>query len=114
MDSTPRLTSEFWVKAYIRRCATEGVSAFQVRRGDATSGTILIKLNRLNGDCTVLARGTLNDGRRGWLRGSGPTPVPDTNADQYIERQSRYDSDLWVIEVEDPQGRHFLDEPVEN
>ena len=25
-----------------------------------------------------------------------------------------FDSDLWLIEVEDRQGRHFLDEQLEN
>ena len=33
-------------------------------------------------------------------------------ADDYIARQRKFDSDLWVIEIEDQGGRHFLDEPV--
>ncbi len=27
-----------------------------------------------------------------------------------MARQRRFDRDLWVVEVEDPRGRHLLDE----
>jgi hypothetical protein len=33
--------------------------------------------------------------------------------DRYIERAVRVDPDLWVVEIEDRDGRHFLTEPVE-
>lgn len=106
-----RLTSEFWVKAYIRRCSAEGAVAMQARRGQQSSGAVLIRINHLDGHSTILGRGTLSDGRRGWLKGADH--VTDQDADRYIERQIKFDPDLWVIEVEDRQGRHFLDDPVE-
>ena len=108
-----RLTSEFWVKAYIRRCSSEGVTAMLVRRGQRTSGAVLIRVNHLDGHSALLMRGTLADGRSGWLKGGGTSKVVDAEADRYIERQIKFDPDLWVIEVEDREGRHFLDEPVE-
>ena len=35
----------------------------------------------------------------------------EAEVDASIERQRRFDPDLWVIEVEDRQGRHLLDQP---
>jgi len=36
---------------------------------------------------------------------------PERDVDEAISRQRGFDPDLWVIEVEDRQGRHLLDEP---
>jgi hypothetical protein len=44
-----RLRTEFWVKAYIRRCAMEGASAVVVRHGDDDAGAIFVQVNRLDG-----------------------------------------------------------------
>ena len=32
--------------------------------------------------------------------------------DELIRRRRQYDPDLWVIEIEDREGRHFLTETV--
>ncbi|MEC9311850.1 MAG: DUF1491 family protein, partial [Pseudomonadota bacterium] len=36
---------------------------------------------------------------------------PEADVDASVRRQGEFDPDLWVIEVEDRQGRHLLDEP---
>ena len=107
-----RLKAGLWVRAHLRRAETEGAAAFVVRKGDETAGVVLIRLNRLDGTATVLTPTTGMDGNREWLRGTGPEPVADAEADAYVERQLKYDPDLWVIEIEDREGRHFLDEKV--
>jgi hypothetical protein len=35
-------------------------------------------------------------------------PVNREEADTYLRREADFDPDIWVIEVEDKQGRHFL------
>ena len=109
---TPRLKAEIWVKAHIRRCWVEDAIAVVVRRGDETSGTVLVKLNDLAGGCSVLQPAPGPEGGRIWLRATGPEPVSEQQADAYIARQVEFDPDLWVLEIEDRAGRHFLDEPV--
>ena len=44
-----RIKSEIWVKAYLRQCQVQGLSAVVVRRGDEHAGAIYICLNRLDG-----------------------------------------------------------------
>ena len=112
MEAAPRLKAEIWVKALIRRCEVEGAAAMVVRRGDATSGVVLVKINRLNGTATILTPTRAGDGSFLWLAGTGPNPVPEADADAYVERQRKFDPDLWVVEIEDRAGRHFLSEPV--
>jgi hypothetical protein len=110
---TARLKAEFWVKALLRRCAAADAPAVVVRRGDADAGAVLVKVNRLDGSACVYAPGWGLEGERIWRRGTGPAPAPDAEAEAYIARQTRRDPDLWVVEIEDRAGRHFLTEPVE-
>jgi GMP synthase (glutamine-hydrolysing) len=109
---TARLKAEFWVKAHIRRCRVQDVEATLVRRGDDSAGAVLIKLNMLENGTAVLTQTRDANGDLVWLQATGAAPVSDADADAYIARQLRVDSDLWVIEIEDRAGRHCLDEPV--
>src|SRR4029079_1161677 len=44
-----RIKSEIWVRAYLRRCQSEGVPVLIVRRGDESAGAIFICVDRLDG-----------------------------------------------------------------
>ena len=44
-----RLRADFWVSAYLRRCALEGAVAVLRRRGAAEAGAIFVKVDRLDG-----------------------------------------------------------------
>jgi hypothetical protein len=109
-----RLKSEIWVKAYLRRCQHEGVAAVLVRRGDADAGAIYIKISRLDGTAALYgpAPAGLDEARedRRWHICLEREPVSESEADTYLERQLDFDPDIWVVSVEDRQGRHFLDD----
>lgn len=104
-----RLTAEFWVQAYLTRLRVYDISAFVVSHGDDTSGTILVKLNTLDGQTKVFQRvfDILNDTRKWDVLAEGE----EKGVDAAIARQRGFDPDIWVIEVEDRQGRHLLDQP---
>ena len=104
-----RLTADIWVSAYLARLRVEDIPAFVVKRGDATAGAVLVKLNTLDGQATCYQRTfDLMSGDRRW---AVLTEGDEADVDASITRQKGFDPDLWVIEVEDRGGRHLLDQP---
>jgi hypothetical protein len=110
-----RLKSGIWVAAYIRRCHLEGAFAAIRRRGAEEAGAIFIKLNRLDGTADIYgpAPQTAFDEShptdRAFSPGLAVLPAPEADVEAYLTRQLRFDPDIWIVEVEDRAGRHFLD-----
>ena len=103
-----RLTADIWVSAYLTRLRLAAILAFVVSRGDATSGAVMVKMNTLDGRACCYQRSfDLMSGDRVWVV---LAEGAEADVDQSIQRQCGFDPDLWVIEVEDRQGRHLLDE----
>ncbi len=114
-----RLKSGIWVSAYVRRCNVEGVFAAVRRRGADEAGAIFIKINRLDGTATLYgpASQTAFDEAQPADRMfsavlGGAQPAPDADVEARLTREIRFDPDLWLVEVEDRAGRHFLDNVV--
>ncbi len=109
-----RLRAEFWVKGYIRRCTVEGAAAVVVRHGDDDAGAIFIKINRLEGTGLLFApapHGLSGAGSdRRWVAVIAADVGPESGADGFLAREASFDPDLWLVEVEDRNGRHFLDD----
>ncbi|MFY0662709.1 MAG: DUF1491 family protein [Shimia sp.] len=104
-----RLTAEFWVHAYLARLRLADIPAFVVAHGDDTAGAVLVKLNTLDGKAVVYQRSfDLMSGARKWVV---LVEGDEADVDATLARQRSFDTDAWVIEVEDGQGRHLLDEP---
>jgi len=108
-----RLKTEIWVKALLRRCTGDGAMAVVARKGEISAGMVLLKINCLDGTFYVLTTARSADGAKIWIRATGEDKVEESAADAYISRQIGFDPDLWVVEIEDREGRHFLTEPVE-
>jgi hypothetical protein len=111
-----RLKSEFWVKAYLRRCAAQGASGVVVRHGDDDAGAIFIKIVRQDLKATVFSPAPAGldyaDFDRRWVKCFTGSFVSEEEAQALLDRQARFDSDVWVIEVEDRDGRNFLGEEL--
>lgn len=103
-----KLTSDFWVGAYLNRLRLANIPVFVTAKGDATAGAVLVKVSTLDGEATTYQRSfDLMSGERAWVVLVEGT---DKEVDAAVERQRAFDPDLWVLEVEDRQGRHLLDE----
>jgi hypothetical protein len=111
-----RLKSEIWVKAYLRRCAANGAFAVVMRHGDDDAGAIFIKVVRADAHAAVFAPAPAGlddaDFDRRWVAALGGKFVPDRDAETALAREIKFDSDVWIVEVEDRVGRHFLGEDL--
>lgn len=83
------------------------IPAFITQKGDETAGAVLVKLNTLDGNGQLFQRSYDLDGNRVWVV---LAEGADADLDAAANKQRQYDPDIWVIEVEDKQGRHLLGE----
>jgi hypothetical protein len=106
----PRLKSALYVQALMRRAEISGAAAYLVRRGAEEAGAVFLKVNRLDGTVTVLSPARRGE-ERVWTRPLGEA-ADEARASDYFAKQIRFDPDIWIVEIEDREGRPFVDEPV--
>lgn len=106
-----RLKAGIFVRALIRRAEVAGAAAYVARKGSEEAGAILIKIAKLDGTCTVLNQARDGAGELVWARPLGDS-CDEEKASAWFERQIKFDPDLWIVEIEDREGRSFVDEPV--
>lgn len=107
-----RLRSDFWVSAHLRRLGGEGIAAVQRRRGAAEAGAIFVKVDRLDGTADLYgpAPQALIEAEDSGERLFSPllSSAPSFEVEDRLTRELRFDSDLWIIEIDDRAGRHAL------
>ncbi|HVZ28811.1 MAG TPA: DUF1491 family protein [Asticcacaulis sp.] len=105
------LSTDLWVSALLKRVEMAGSFATIARKGDARAGSVIVKvLNLRTRDAYVLREAQTGEDTL-WMRPVETLNEPDIDA--YIERQVKYDPDIWVVEIEDAEGRNYLTEKVE-
>ncbi len=104
-----RLKTDIWVSALLRRAMGAGAFAVVAQKGDRDAGTVLVSVRANDGAVRLYQAVTNMDGERIWHEGA---PQNARDVDAAISKRSLRDSDLWVVEIDDREGRHFLTEPV--
>ncbi len=107
----PRLKAGIFVRALIRRVEVAGASALIGRKGSDEAGAIILKVATMDGRVLVLNQARDGQGNLVWARVLGDT-VSEARANEWCAKQVTFDPDLWIVEIEDPKGRTFVDEPV--
>jgi len=108
-----RLKSALWVAAYLRRCQVEGCSAVVRRRGAEEAGAIFVRICRLDGTSELFGpapQSALEPGAADRIFAAclASQPAPDPEIENYLSRETKFDPDLWILEVVDRAGRNFL------
>lgn len=107
-----RIKSEIFIQALVRRVYAAQSAAYIVRRGDSDAGNVMIRINQLDGYSGVLTMFTDMSGERCWRVAQALTAL-DRDVDDFLTREINRDPDVWVVEIEDKQGRHFLEERID-
>ena len=108
-----RVTASLWVGAYVRRAYGEGAVATVVRRGAEEAGAIFVIVDRLNGSADLYGPAP-----QAAFEESQPSDrlfqrlIEGESLDAIsarLEREKRFDSDLWIVAIEDRAGRVFFE-----
>lgn len=109
-----RLRSDIFVAALIRRAELEGAVAMLRRRGAAEAGAVFIKLDRLDGRAAVYGPAPQSEAMpegvdRLFSKVHKDDWVEPAEAEARLKREIMFDPDLWFVEIEDREGRVFVD-----
>ncbi|WP_020180477.1 DUF1491 family protein [Methylopila sp. M107] len=106
-----RVTSDFWVSAYVRRCALEGAYALIRKRGSREAGAIFIvvdRLDRTNDLYGPAPQSEADDDLNGRNFERVAEGLDGLAIEEKLAREARFDPDLWIVVVEDRTGdAHF-------
>jgi hypothetical protein len=115
-----RLTSDFVVSALVRRAQGEGSYVTVAHHGDDTAGAIFVLVDGLEGvvalygpapplmDEDAMPADAALTGNRLFAEVALQPDSTRATAQAYLAKQMRFDSDLWVVDIEDRQMRCFL------
>jgi hypothetical protein len=112
-----RVTASLWVGAYLRRCNAAGAAAVVARRGAAEAGAIFVTVDRLDGTIDLYGpapQSMFDEARpdeRLWQRLAARADA-DAVAER-LKRERKFDPDIWIVAVEDRDGRSFLEAVLE-
>ena len=109
---TPRLTARMAVSALVRRASVLGDSATVAKKGDESAGQIILVARRRDGSVKLFMRTMNAKGAYGWAIAVDATQDQLAKVNEYLERQSRYDPDLWVVELDTDNPERLVDDEL--
>lgn len=107
-DSEARLPAHLEVAGLLRRVQQDGGFATVIARGEADAGTILIVLADRGSPPRAFERMPRADGTRGFALSRTADPADPHAFAEWLDRRHAQDNDLWIIELDVPQGERFI------
>ncbi|GJL95039.1 MAG: hypothetical protein DHS20C05_14440 [Hyphococcus sp.] len=108
----PRLKTEIRVSAHLRRVQAAGSFAAIARKGDPDAGAVAVKLYLGARRARLFVQSRDLDGNSIWrepFEGDEVEEGSEQIIDAWLAKEINIDPDLWVVEIEDREGRAFLD-----
>lgn len=109
-----RLRSDFFVAALLRGCASQGASAVLRRRGSAEAGAIFVVVDNLAGGLALYGAAPQSEMPKGGIdrqfsKLHREALIDSATVEARLAKQVSFDSDIWIVEIEDQLGRSFVD-----
>ncbi|MEW6124106.1 MAG: DUF1491 family protein [Pseudomonadota bacterium] len=109
-----RLKSAIFVAALVRTANGAGAFAAVRRRGSEEAGAVFVKVATLDGRAALYVPAPQSafdasfPADRLFRLAVGPER-PEAESEARMAKEVRFDPDLWFVEIEDREGRSFID-----
>lgn len=110
--TSPRLRTDFWVAALRRRAEAAGAFISVARKGAEEAGAVFILVDRHDGRLDLYGpapQSVFDDRPTDRLFSPLAREVPEEKTASRMAQELRFDPDLWLIEIEDREGRCFVE-----
>ncbi|QJB69660.1 DUF1491 family protein [Parasphingorhabdus halotolerans] len=106
----PRLSSEFFITALLKKVNQEGGFGAVIRKGDRISGSILVICVEKGENPRLLEKMPMLDGSSMWQKIWPQDIEKQQNLDEYLARRTKFDPDIWLIELDIPDAERLIAE----
>lgn len=106
--TTPRMQTALEVSGLLRRVSAAGGFATVIARGEPDSGAILLLLVDRGGPARWFERVPQASGERIWQCIRTQDGTMDQPFSDALARRREQDPDLWIVELDIPQGERFI------
>lgn len=105
-----RLPTSVIVQGLMRHADSQGGFAAVIARGDPQRGSILVILAEKGRKARIMERLLQPDGRYRWEDAIGLGGQNDEELEKFLARRQKYDSDLWILELDIASAERFAAE----
>jgi hypothetical protein len=103
-----RIPAHLEVAGLLRAVEAAGGFATVIAKGERDAGTLLVTCCESGRNCRAYERMPRPDGTRGWTLAKTQDSENPAEFSDYLDRRKRQDSDLWILELDIPDGERFI------
>jgi hypothetical protein len=103
-----RIPAHIEASALIRRTQAEGGFAAVLKKGHEMAGTLLIVLTENGTKTAAYERMPQANGSCEWVAIRKEEPENKKEFQEYLDRRSRQDDDLWIVELDSAEGERLI------
>jgi hypothetical protein len=104
-----RIPAHLEVTGLIRAVETAGGFATVLAKGERDAGTLLVVCCGRDRLAAAYERMPQPDGRRAWTLSKQQDSDNPHEFTEYCDRRKAQDSDLWIVELDVPNGERFIE-----